>query len=122
MPPSIPAEDTRDKFIGVRGAPEDIAAVFAHAATRGLTGRVWARNTLLDALEAATGWRDTARRAAARRPNKQPRKDRQRDPIDLQLRVSAAEHQHITDLAASQGMTITEWAWSVITAALEQEN
>lgn len=121
MPPSIPAQDTRDKFIGIRGAPEDIAAVFAHAAACGLTGPVWARNALLDALEAQTGYRDTARRAMTRRPNRKPRKDRQGDPAALMLRVSAAEHEAITSLAASQGMTITEWAWGVLAAALEQE-
>jgi predicted HicB family RNase H-like nuclease len=121
MPPSIPAQDTRDKFIGVRGAPEDLARVTAHAAVLGYSGPVWARNALLDALEAATGYRDTARRAVTRRPNRKPRKDRQGDPPWLMLRVSAEEHRHITDLTAGQGTTITEWAWSVLGEALEKE-
>lgn len=119
---TIPAQDTRDKHLGIRGAPEDLARVTAAAARHGLSGPVWARNTLLDALEDATGWRDTARRNAVRRPNRKPREDRQGDPPWLMLRVSAEEHRHITDLTAGQGTTITEWAWSVLTEALEKEN
>ena len=124
MPPSIPAQDTRARRLGVRGTPEDITRVAARAARLGLSGPVWARNVLLDALEAATGYRDTARRAAARSPNRKPRqgyRGRQGDPPALYMPVSAAEHEAITSLAASQGVTITEWAWSVITEALEQE-
>lgn len=124
MPPSIPAQDTRARRLGVRGAPEDIARVTARAARLGLSGTVWARNCLLDALEDAAGYRDTARRAVTRRPNRKPRegyRGRQGDPPALYMPVSPAEHEAITRLAASQGITITEWAWSVIGAALEQE-
>lgn len=118
MPPSIPAQDTRDRHIAVRGTPEDLAAVQAAAANLGLSGHTWARDKLLDALETQTGYRDTARRAAGRRPNHEPLKETPR----LLMRVSAAEHEQITALAAGKGQTITELAWDVIAAALEQEN
>lgn len=121
MTSSIPATDRRDKYIGLRGTPDELTRVAAHAATFGLSGNVWARNALIAELEQATDYRDTARRDAARGPNRNPRHDRQGDPAALMLRVSAAEHQAITDHAADKGLTITAWAWGVLKQAMEQE-
>ena len=120
---SVSDRDWRDKDIGLRGHPADIAAVTAAAAAAGIPPSRWAGDALRDALEDATGWADKARRNAPRSPNRQPRQDRKDDRYlsRLAIRVSGEEKQRITDLATGQGLTITEWAWGAIAAALEKE-
>lgn len=120
MTARIADQDRRDQFVGLRGHPDDIARVTAAAAARGVPPSRWAGDALAAALEDATGWADGARRAAPRSPNRQPRKDRQSDRhlSRLDIRVSAEEKTRIARLA---GGSITEWAWSVLTEALEQE-
>lgn len=117
----IDASDRRDRLIGVRGDPDTLQHITRIAARHGDPGTVWARDRLLDALEAETGYRDTTRRRVPRRPNQQPRHDKQRDPAGLWIRVSATENQLITRLAEDKGSTITDWAWGVLEQAMRKE-
>jgi hypothetical protein len=119
----IAGQDRRDHDIGLRGHPDDITRITTAANARGIPPSRWAGDALVAALEEATGWRDEARRPAPRKPNRKPRKDRQGDRYlsRLAIRVSGEEKQRITDLTTGQGLTITEWAWSVLGEALEKE-
>jgi len=116
----VPAEDRRDKFLHIRGYPEDITRVTTAAAAAGIAPTRWAGDALAGALEDATGWRDEARRPAPRRPNRQDRQGRWQG-TRLNIKVSGEEHERIGQLAKDKGVTVTEWAWAVLGEALEKE-
>ena len=117
----VPAEDRRDKLMGLRGNPDDIARVTTAAAARGIAPSRWAGDVLVAALEDATEWNDGTRRPATRRPNRQDRQG-ERQGTRLDIRVSAEERDRIKDLAKAEGYaTVTEWAWAVLGEALEKE-
>lgn len=114
----LPAEDVRDKRIGLRAddpaLTRTLAKIRTAAADQGVSPTGLARDILLD----ASGYQSTVRRETQRR-GQAPRPGRRAPQPGLWIPLSAGEHAHITRYAADNGTTITEWAWTELALAMK---
>jgi hypothetical protein len=115
-------QDKRQKYLVVSTKiPGDLATRSEQEAHDAAVSRSeWVRGLILGAL-AGAGYHDLARRAAPRRPRRQPRSYDPGSWVPLPVNVSAREKEIVGKVAEAQGMTPSRWLRKLVEDELGEE-